>query len=342
MIEVGTGVSIVKVNQASFTGGGGITFNLGSMMTAAQPIVIEVCGLTLSNSAIMYFLGASAVAGNKPACITITGVTSNDGGIGLGAGIFPWYTRLIAKTITYSINSGAASFSNLSQYGASSPTCLLNGGLTLQKSVVRFTAQTIGGTRRNGVYPIRCNEFTCSDYSVWMVDNSQIGASFAIHGYNPVITSNALFLISKVNAVCGRLCISFEGGVTVSDGGSFIVEDSTSTTDGHDLLFIIGPLTVSGSGLFMAASNYFITPRYTSCFSSGASTTGSTSLISFANNNLLGLPWNMSCSGNCRVQCNMLGQAQLSTVAQYQTAKNCASINGDGAAIVTVTRCGKA
>ncbi|CUG73632.1 DGF-1-like protein, putative, partial [Bodo saltans] len=255
MIQVGAGVSIVKVNQASFTGGGGISFNLGSMMTAAQPIVIEVCGLTLSNGAIMYFLGASSVAGNKPAYITITGVTSNDGGIGLGAGIFPWYTRLIAKTITYSINSGAASFPKLSGYGASSPTCLLNGGLTLQKSVVRFTAQTIGGTRRSGVYPIRYNAFTCSDYSVWMVDNSQIGVSFAIHGHNPVITSNSLLLISKVNAVCDRFCISFEGGVTVSDGGSFIVEDSTASADGHDLLYISGPLTVTSGGLFMAAGN---------------------------------------------------------------------------------------
>jgi hypothetical protein len=321
MIEVGTGVSIAKVNQASFSGGSaGITFNLGSMMTSAQPIVIEVCGLTLSNGAIMYFLGASSVAGKKPAYITITGVTSNDGGIGLGAGTFPWYTRLIAKTVTYSINSGAAAFSKLSSYGASSPTCLLTAGLTLQKTVVRFTAQTIGGTRRSGVFPIRYNAFVCSDYSVWMVDNSNIGVSFAVHGHNPTITSNSLLLISKVNAACDRFCISFESGVTVSDGGAFIVDDSTASADGQDLLFISGPLTVAGGGLFMAAGNYFITPRYAFSISSGGSTSGTNSLISFVNNNLLGLPWHMGCSGNCRVQCNMLGQAQLSTIAQYQTA----------------------
>ncbi|CUG91643.1 DGF-1-like protein, putative [Bodo saltans] len=320
MIQVGAGVSIVKVNQASFTGGGGITFNLGSMMTAAQPIVIEVCGLTLSNGAIMYFLGASSVAGNKPAYITVTGVTSQNGGIGLGAGIFPWYTRLIAKTITYTIDNSAASFAALASYGPATPTCLLMAGLTLQKTVVRFTANTINGALRNGLFPIRYNAFVCSDYSVWMLDNTYIGNSFAFHGHNPVVTSNAVFLISKVNAVCDRFCISFESGVTVSDGGAFIIEDSTASADGHDLLFISGPLTVSGGGLFMAAGNYFITPRFAFSISSGASTTGATSLISFANNNLLGLPWHMGCSGNCRVQCNMLGQAQLSTVAQYQTA----------------------
>ncbi|CUG73562.1 dispersed gene family protein 1 (DGF-1), putative, partial [Bodo saltans] len=320
MIQVGAGVSIVKVNQASFTGGGGITFNLGSMMTAAQPIVIEVCGLTLSNGAIMYFLGASSVAGNKPAYITVTGVTSNSGGIGLGNGIFPWYTRMIVKSCTYSIDSSAATFSLFTQYGATTPTCLLMGGLTLQKTVVRFHDQNISGSLRNGVYPTRFMNFICSDYSVWMFDRAKIGVSFAFHGHDPLITSNGVFLISNINAVCDRFCISFEIQVTVSDGGSFIVEDSTASADGHDLLFIRGPLTVTNGAFFHANGNYFITPRYAFSVLSGATTSGTNTLISFANNNLLGLPWSFGCSGNCRVQCNMLGQAQLSTVSQYQTA----------------------
>lgn len=316
----GAGTSIVTVKNAVFPGTS-ITFNIGLMMSSRQPVVIEICSVTMSGGAIFYFIGAADVTGKMPAYIHITQVTGTDSGFGFGGGgSFPLYSRIIATHVKFTINSGSAGYSGMSSFCPCTPTCLLFGGLTLKKTVFRFSNSTINGALRNGLFPIRFNSFVVTDYSYWLMDNVYIGNSFAFHGHSPVVSSNSIFHISKVNAVCDRFCISFEGGLTVESQSAFVIDYSSASADGHDLMYISGAVSLSGNSLFLQKDNFFITPRYAFSVSGGYSAS-SGSVVSFVNNNLLGLPWHGgACSGSCYAQCNALGMAQLSTKPQYSTA----------------------
>jgi len=231
------------------------------------------------------------------------------------------YSRIIATHLSFLINTAAASYSGMSGYCPCTPTCLLFGGLTMKKTVIRISNSTINGALRNGLFPVRFNAFVVDDYSYWLMDNVYIGNSFAFHGHNPVISGHSVFHISYVNAVCDRFCISFENSLTVKTQSIFLVDYSSASADGHDLLFVRAPIYVSDNSLFLQNNNFFVTPRY--AFSTdGGYQASSGGVVSFVNNNLLGHPWRTgaSCTGIIYAQCNALGMAQLSTVSQYSAA----------------------